>query len=67
MKILKILFQGIKKTELKKEFVYIISISLGAAFFELLGLGAFSYLMTIIFSEGNLSNNIFSSITSLEN
>ncbi len=66
MKILKILFQGIKKTELKKEFLYIIAISLGAAFFELLGLGAFSYLMTTIFSEGDVSNNIFSSITSLE-
>ena len=66
MEILKILFQGIKKTELKKEFLYIISISLVVAFFELLGLGAFSYLMTVIFSEGNSSNNIFSSITSLE-
>ena len=62
MKILKILFQGIKKTELKKEFLYIILISLIAAIFELLGIGAFSYLVTIIFSEGNLSNNIFSSI-----
>ncbi len=67
MKILKILSQGVKKTELKKEFLYVITISLAAAFFELLGLGAFSYLMTIIFSEGNLNNNIFSSITILEN
>jgi len=66
MEVLKILFQGIKKTELKKEFLYIISISLVVGFFELLGLGAFSYLVTVILSEGNSINNIFSSIASLE-
>ena len=66
MQILKILFQGIRKTELKKEFFYIITISLIAAIFELLGVGAFSYLVTIIFSEGELTNNIFSSMVNLD-
>jgi len=66
MQILKILFQGIRKTELKKEFFYIITISLIAAIFELLGVGAFSYLITIIFSEGELTNNIFSSMVNLD-
>lgn len=66
MQILKILFQGIKKAELKKEFFYIITISLLAATFELLGIGAFSYLVTTIFSEGEMINNIFSSLVNLE-
>ena len=66
MNVLKILFQGIKKTELKKEFLFIIIISLFAAFFELLGLGAFSYLITTVFSDGDLNKNIFSHFTSSE-
>ena len=66
MQILKVLFQGIKKAELKKEFFYIITISLFAATFELLGIGAFSYLVTTIFSEGEIINNIFFSLVNLE-
>ena len=65
MKILKILINGINKTDLKKEFFYVISISLFAAVLELLGLGAFSYLMATIFAEGEANNNILSKIISL--
>lgn len=67
MNIFILLFAGIKKVNLYRELFYIILISLTTALVEVIGISAFSLLMSDFFSSSSLNNNIFDKILNILN